>query len=136
MRMSVWSSDVCSSDLGVRRAVCRPRLQPVHRAWTETPLAGRYEAAAPGGGERLLAVVPVRSEDAPSRHEPLPPRQHPAAAPRRRLHVSGAALPHPHANARSEEHTSENPVNNAKLVCRLQLEKKKTTKHENMNKNT
>src|SRR3546814_1148835 len=31
----------------------------------------------------------------------------------------------PHA-ARSEEHTSETPVTNAHLVCRLLLEKKKT----------
>src|SRR3546814_1528272 len=30
---------------------------------------------------------------------------------------------------RSEEHTSGTPVTNAHLVCRLLLEKKKTTKH-------
>src|SRR3546814_7893452 len=30
---------------------------------------------------------------------------------------------------RSEEHTSELPVTNAQLVCRLLLEKKKTTKN-------
>src|SRR3546814_5798512 len=34
----------------------------------------------------------------------------------------------PGDNGRSEEHTSETPVTNAHLVCRLLLEKKKTTK--------
>src|SRR3546814_4112763 len=33
--------------------------------------------------------------------------------------------------ARSEEHTSETPVTNAHLVCRLLLEKKKEIKHTN-----
>src|SRR3546814_2948925 len=50
--------------------------------------------------------------------------------PQRVLHlVEGRAhsgVPEPGGKERSEEHTSEPPVTNAQLVCRLLLEKKKT----------
>src|SRR3546814_3119082 len=41
----------------------------------------------------------------------------------------GSLLLQGHAHSRSEEHTSETPVTNAHLVCRLLLEKKKNKNH-------
>src|SRR3546814_7182168 len=86
MRISDWSSDVCSSDL----------------AGTASMIAA---AAAADVG--------------------------------RFVHVSSLAAREPELSAygrskaeseRSEEHTSELPVTNAHLVCRLPLEKKKSQK--------
>src|SRR3546814_7737447 len=65
------------------------------------------------------------------------------AAARARLPAFGFVTPHSPAvfdhlvgwlqdrRIRSEEHTSETPVTNAHLVCRLLLEKKKTHHHNN-----
>src|SRR3546814_1924230 len=116
MRISDWSSDVCSSDLGDsahHRAVDRPALYP-----------DAADAAGEGAADpRRRAAEPPRQKghahhgraDDPDRADDL------------RAVVDGPVqslrlgLP-----VRSEEHTST-PVTNAHLVCRLLLEKTKTT---------
>src|SRR3546814_2276955 len=115
MRISDWSSDVCSSDLiwhlaqshsghgrGCEGVVFRPRAQ-----------GRRVQVALRGQGE-----------------SPLPGRDGPPPLNR----TFTRSLKWPKANAkeprrpesrRSEAHTSE--LQYAQLVCRLLLEKKKTT---------
>src|SRR3546814_9735805 len=101
MRISDWSSDVCSSDLRVF-------------AWSEyrrtaypgSPGAGRHRRRRLGAGAAV----------------PLPGHARAGGA----VAGGGAAVRVAPAR-RSEEHTSETPVTNAHLVCRLLLEKKQKT---------
>src|SRR3546814_5136886 len=108
MRISDWSSDVCSSDLTLvertRRVVRFTGLgnaivEKAHRVLREAEeLADMAAAAAaPLVGELRMSVIPT-----------IAPFLLPGLLPR----------------LRSEEHTSELPVTNAHLVCRLLLEKK------------
>src|SRR3546814_5390064 len=77
MRISDWSSDVCSSDLSRVRPLCGPFTLPCRhsRLWTASP------------GQRF--------SDIPDRHGPV------HASDR---HVGGGK---PNGRSRSEEHTSE-----------------------------
>src|SRR3546814_6357515 len=118
MRISDWSSDVCSSDLGC--AIYAGRASPArsHRAvrlWPERWVAGFARGGVTWGRRvtpRSRSSTPLRSADGS-----LPSRLSAAFAVLLRLRPSD----------RSEEHTSGTPVTNAHLVCRLLLEKKKKT---------
>src|SRR3546814_4964183 len=107
MRISDWSSDVCSSDLAG---------ETVEVAAAIRQGGGEMDAAREGAGELGKAggdgVDLVLGRH---RHEDL------AVAMRQHVVDGQAALP----LRRSEEHTSEPPVTNAHLVCRLLLEQKK-----------
>src|SRR3546814_4638846 len=100
MRISDWSSDVCSSDLQPNSRRCRKQL-----AW-----------AGPTSPPAAMPMLPTANSKV-SLH---------SWDSRRRLPSLPAARLSP---GRSEEHTSELQVTNAHLVCRLLLEKKKNKKH-------
>src|SRR3546814_3233184 len=112
MRISDWSSDVCSSDLGqVLRLV-------LEHADLIVDLLQR-----PGSGQDILAII-GRIEHGPLCVYRLARHHH--------AHHQGAGSAEAERGRdqiftrkhRSEEHTST-PVTNAQLVCRLLLEKKK-----------
>src|SRR3546814_4697561 len=98
MRISDWSSDVCSSDLSRRDAVARPRLGrrddiPVRAR--PAPCRGRGRTSRQGRSLSLLSDARRACRDARrgAGKAPALPRPQPVARPRRRR--------------RSEEHTSE-----------------------------
>src|SRR3546814_2002838 len=128
MRISDWSSDVCSSDL----------------------FGGEEGAARGGGGRRDRRSGGPRARPAPG-PRPLHRRPAPRAGDRRPARAAlrrpvGAGEPARGGGSeggaggadgearrdqlagrgRSEEHTSELPVTNAHLVCRLLLANKQT----------
>src|SRR3546814_7156911 len=115
MRISDWSSDVCSSDLPAPRV----RFSAATTLWT-TPKSV-LSSSSLMTPLRANEVGTVRSTMAPSGMMPpltwltstLEPPDCADAPPTSRL------------PCRSEEHTSELQVNNAHLVCRLLLDKKK-----------
>src|SRR3546814_2648103 len=141
MRISDWSSDVCSSDLGGRAARLhlpgdrgRAALamdegeggqdqdgeEEIDRGASRDdgrplPQGLGREALGPFGGGHFQ---PARIGLARRVHVALEPH---IAAQRQRPQAPARAAP------RSEEHTSE-LVTNAQLVCRLLLEKKKNNK--------
>src|SRR3546814_7092694 len=88
MRISDWSSDVCSSDLlfqrGETRCIARQYRDTV-AACGETPGHSRARPGADPCNERKRPALDVRG--------------------RRRLRVGGSG--HLRGNSRSEEHTSE-----------------------------
>src|SRR3546814_8477798 len=107
MRISDWSSDVCSSDLGpglARGTPCQAIGGPVGRG--HGPDAGRR-------AERRRHGRMTRRGS-----KPLPPTASAGMVQALAALYKGGPL------SRSEEHTSA-PVTNAHLVCRLLLEKKK-----------
>src|SRR3546814_1719895 len=118
MRISDWSSDVCSSDLTPPVALPSPRLL----AWTARPRGIRNEADRPRTTSRARPP-PQRARRGHARDEPRvrsaagAPRQPAAARPlglsRRQGEIGRAHVC--------------TPVTNAHLVCRLLLEKKKNT---------
>src|SRR3546814_9323884 len=117
MRISDWSSDVCSSDLAAqdfqgRRQGLSPR--PLVRA-PDLERAQFYRPRLRHPPVACLAGV---------RHSPCRGRGRPGRVGRGRAMNDLATLIDA-ARVRSEEHTSETPVTNAHLVCRLLLEKKK-----------
>src|SRR3546814_3374649 len=130
MRISDWSSDVCSADLAAAAQgggqLClsraRGRREPV-RAQLARPDPRARRADDPDRARRRRADELCRLECVGRPRDLLalsrPPAQGAGAA-------RGIAL----AAARSEEHTSETPVTNAHLVCRLLLEKKNHKLHE------
>src|SRR3546814_12796943 len=110
MRISDWSSDVCSSDLFLRElairfldvGLARPARHPQRRIWIGHLLLGaayvraNIGAHSPerkgisrrrGGGPRLPSAAPARSGAA---HRPHPPPQPPAAPHRTRPVTSRA----------------------------------------------
>src|SRR3546814_2874798 len=111
MRISDWSSDVCSSDLEYALIV------PDRDMALEID-AGADTVSVPGG-----SVVFVPAGDTIVR-----------ATRAGRFVRLFTALSADLVAKRSEEHTSELPVTNAHLVCRLLLEKKKNT-HNNTQQN-
>src|SRR3546814_5228508 len=106
MRISDWSSDVCSSDLRALRRFLR--LKVPQRLVEQRRQRNRAIApwcAARGHGYTSPWSIQFRIAD--------------------QITDMGRVM----ASARrSEEHTSETPVTNAHLVCRLLLEKKKKNK--------
>src|SRR3546814_3266705 len=99
MRISDWSSDVCSSDLRLLPEAHRLRLEP---------RAERRSGDVPGGDRRSLEADQLQLPVFPGRSAGDPALAHRGGGDRRR----GAAAPlldHrlPAALARSEEHTSE-----------------------------
>src|SRR3546814_2662368 len=90
MRISDWSSDVCSSDLGDRRGPGR-RHHPHHQIGRRRPRLRERRRGAAG-------TAPLRRLPAG-----LQPRGAAVAADRRPRRPRGALTRHP----RSEEHTSE-----------------------------
>src|SRR3546814_2944285 len=116
MRISDWSSDVCSSDLGA-----------VYLEAREAAAHGLH-----GKAEIVGNVAPCH------RQRDRTGRPAPALLTRGDLKQKGRDLLHRGlaAQKRSEEHTSE-PVTNAHLVCRLLLEKKKqTSAHRTLTRNS
>src|SRR3546814_4170283 len=105
MRISDWSSDVCSSDLS----------QPIGAGGHGVGSAYRRRT----GRCRRFAIYR-------SRHPGLGSRDRDS-----QRHLPGGKKAQ---TERSEEHTSELPVTNAHLVCRLLLEKKKTKETKPGNK--
>src|SRR3546814_4638404 len=111
MRISDWSSDVCSSDLAAGTGIGTAASlagQPRDSGW----LSGSFAACTSitltvrqGRGQGLAIHREVYAGVSFGGYDVL----------RGRI-------------SRSEEHTSETPVTNAHLVCRLLLEKKKSTK--------
>src|SRR3546814_8691143 len=115
MRISDWSSDVCSSDLGVEDLPLMPGLAEIADAATvfDAPQGRIVESYAAG----TVAAAEIRSFYA----QTLPQLGWTAVD-------AGQAGPLEfRREGRSEEHTSE-PVTNAHIVCRLLLEKKKNKK--------
>src|SRR3546814_4249967 len=121
LRISDWSSDVCSSDLGDRAENDRD-----HDCRHEC--AHQYATASDREGRRNGCLEPpcftlFLSECLNDLHcaQYL---GHSCA------HIGDSVLTGAgqgaETAARSEEHTSETPVTNAHLVCRLLLEKKNT----------
>src|SRR3546814_8409971 len=109
MRISDWSSDVCSSDLAC------PHLLSAGPS---------VDGSAGGLADRGISLsllerraIWIGMQDAAAGYGPLPP----GSTWIRRLY-----------RRRSEEHTSEPPVTNAHLVCRLLLEKKNTNNNSQM----
>src|SRR3546814_2045157 len=103
MRISDWSSDVCSSDLAAKQTHLMHKdvelavklvLDQISNA-----LARDERVEIRGFGSFALHHRPARVGRNPKTGEPV--------------------------QIRSEEHTSELQVTNAQLVCRLLLEKKK-----------
>src|SRR3546814_2036588 len=95
MRISDWSSDVCSSDLIGRR------LAREHRIVAQAPLLRTLDFG-----------VPIRALDEPHRQAPpgrrtegISPGDHRRGAALVRLHRHAEAIPA--GDCRSEEHTSE-----------------------------
>src|SRR3546814_7822138 len=113
MRISDWSSDVCSSDLpqitipasGFRKC----RIQRPYR---------RPHSITCTLDQKLLAPRAATTEDASSNWT--------LWAKTRSASIAAIALSTNFSEGRSEEHTSETPVTNANIVCRLLFEKKKT----------
>src|SRR3546814_5692816 len=104
MRISDWSSDVCSSDLVVDLLVPEVALHAD---------AGRLQPV-----DHLKRIGIGVGHD--GRHHRLH-RREPERQPACEMLDQYADEP----LIRSEEHTSETPVTNAHIVCRLLLEKKK-----------
>src|SRR3546814_5274445 len=132
MRISDWSSDVCSSDLGRwrdhgRDHVPRQRRDEGLPEEPEGDAGGLCRRLVPFRRPRGAASGRLHADQGPlERHHHLGRREYLDARGRgRAVHASR----HPRsrrggAARRSEEHTSE-LVTNAHLVCRLLLEKKK-----------
>src|SRR3546814_7651131 len=111
MRISDWSSDVCSSDLPEQRKSYKKRP-------FEKVASGRHAVQTLPNGQgfsyrcqRLDASAQWFKRNMPGNTNPISERFGIRTGPQNLL--------------RSEEHTSETPVTNAHLVCRLLLEKKK-----------
>src|SRR3546814_10018437 len=103
MRISVWSSDVCSSDLGIGfragRRIARLLAhagQSARCAWAVAGLHRRATRRLAGGEGAVMTVIPT-ADAVPRRR----PRE------RARLVVATLAAIGFAALARSEEHTSE-----------------------------
>src|SRR3546814_4323173 len=63
MRISDWSSDVCSSDLGVRRGAPDARLTvDANESWGEIDILSEAEALADMGVEMIEQPVPVGAD--------------------------------------------------------------------------
>src|SRR3546814_5020655 len=92
-------------------------LRPPRSTRTDTlfPYTTLFRSVAPDG----LDIAAQR------RHETQPGHDH---SPHQSISnpISTAKRPPSLPGSRSEEHTSETPVTNAHIVCRLLLEKKKT----------
>src|SRR3546814_7766947 len=109
MRISDWSSDVCSSDLNLLVLHPQPCQQP------------GLAAGELRGGLAVAALVDVQRRELPARIDGgavLRPLQ----VERQRQRLAAVLLGA--ADVISEVHTSELPVTNANHVCRLPLEKK------------
>src|SRR3546814_6304642 len=123
MRISDWSSDVCSSDLHAQTAQRAGRPVPLH--------ADREQSDAHHGGLYLRSIDCARRLRAlqghhrarrkPRPHLALVPAPPPPAALRRRSSLLGRGR----AFRQDRKSTRRTPVTNAHLVCRLLLEKKK-----------
>src|SRR3546814_2716278 len=118
MRISDWSSDVCSSDLpGCRR-------NP-HYAWPSISIA-----YSPIRHSRNLRPERCCWRSGCNRL-PVPPStrvERPLAASRRAMHLRvlrRRSAPRTYGRQKDRKSTRLNPVTNAHLVCRLLLEKKK-----------
>src|SRR3546814_5174240 len=119
MRISDWSSDVCSSDLPAPLPRLRGRgVIPWTILANEPITAGTLfwiDDGADSGPILEQAFFHVAPDETA------------ASLYARHMRALGEMMPRALA-ARSEEHTSETPVTNAHLVCRLLLVKKKTKK--------
>src|SRR3546814_1236497 len=125
MRISDWSSDVCSSDLEERwktdEAAIKEELERLGAAYISADAQSSNEkqiADIEGLIARGANALIVLAQDAEA--------VVPAIS---RAQAEGIAVVGYDRLIRSEGHTSETPVTNAQLGCRLLLEKK--NKHTN-----
>src|SRR3546814_5846373 len=102
MRISDWSSDVCSSDIGPARPACR--LLCVTGGDRHHALAQRLVAALAPLGRQGVADAPRRAEDGPN--QAIEQRGSGRKKQHRQHQEAGRALELV-AEPRSEEHTSE-----------------------------
>src|SRR3546814_3064011 len=132
MRISDWSSDVCSSDL--EDAMKFGRLNHIGVATPSIPAAvALYRDLL--GAEKIGEAFDLPAQkvrvcfvDAPNSQIELPEplgEDSPIATLLEKNPAGGQ-----HHLCRSEEHTSELQVTNAHLVCRLLLEKNKKQSHD------
>src|SRR3546814_10695024 len=127
MRISDWSSDVCSSDLfGIGGA---GRVQRgILRHLTGNALIGRRAGEVETSldvGRNPVSDIEIAAYGIPIAMVAIavdPLRRNSGKIIERPGNAAGAGL-------RSEEHTYELPVTNAHLVCRLLLEKKQKQTH-------
>src|SRR3546814_10310069 len=108
MRISDWSSDVCSSDLRPDRPDRHARSPPRSKSVAQRVPSANPDFPDPRRREKRFRSLCV--EYGPCKAD-----------------ASARLLSQPRMICvrRSEEHTSELPVTNAHLVCRLLLEKQK-----------
>src|SRR3546814_3283203 len=95
MRISDWSSDVCSSDLLARNAL------PCFRGWARLHLYARSDRPAPARRRLHRSRDARRARDDEQEVVTMAEHANPDLSPRVRARVSGARM------TRSEEHTSE-----------------------------
>src|SRR3546814_2072008 len=117
MRISDWSSDVCSSDLSLTPADTAPVLAALEEdpfaGNIATRLSGRYPGCATTAALRTLTLS--RGSDAEAREKVVGLlKQKEAALARLRKHLRIREIGRAHVCT---------PVTNAHLVCRLLLEK-------------
>src|SRR3546814_7107746 len=129
MRISDWSSDVCSSDLSAER------IEAARDGRDEAPFAAAVGRNRPEQRRRALMGA-VRATQSLDRRVGTPARlEQIVVAPRliggiqaRMIAAAGAArIREDQAALGDRKSTRLNPVTNAHLVCRLLLEKKKRT---------
>src|SRR3546814_2740458 len=124
MRISDWSSDVCSSDLPARRRASQSAAESgLPRQLEPTPV----DTVSPSRDRTTVTAARSMSVSslglAPSTKSPADALS---------AIVSTIVMSQPAirlSTIRSEEHTSELQSTNAHLVCRLLLEKKKKDYH-------
>src|SRR3546814_2388157 len=137
MRISHWSSDVCSSDL-VLPIDPNLALVEIDEAGDGAQQRGLAAAARPEqaeeltlpegdrhGIERRHAAVALRRVAHVDRAHRSPPKRYSRAMISMMPMESRMMIVETALISKSEEHTSELPVTNAHIVCRLLLEKKK-----------
>src|SRR3546814_4495245 len=120
MRISDWSSDVCSSDLARGKAGRRCRDGPTPAAYGRSGPKGRGDSAPPPARDRRRSRHAISRAIARAASRRSPNRA-PAARGQSSSPEAADRSPPP---GRSEDAHVCTPVTNAHLVCRLLPEKK------------
>src|SRR3546814_6944749 len=121
MRISDWSSDVCSSDLLARNAL------PCFRGWARLHLYARSDRPAPARRRLHRSRDARRARDDEQEVVTMAEHANPDLSPRVRARVSGARMTSEERPRRSEEHTAELPSQMRISYAVFRLIKKLTT---------